>query len=292
MSVLKPWLMAARPKTLTAAFIPILVVTLLAWRDRENIDWMLSVYAFFSAILIQIGTNLINDAIDFKKGADTSERLGFTRVTQIGLLTPQQVLSGGMIAFAFALALGVPLIVQGGWPVSCLLAVSVLLGYGYTGGPYPLAYHGLGDLFVLIFFGFAATGFVYYILVGEWSMLSLLLGAQIGLLATVIIAINNLRDVVGDTKANKRTLPVRFGVPFAKKEIAYLLFIPFILNFFWFFQEMPWAGALPFLCFPLAWQIYQKIQATEPSREYNSFFGKAALLHLVFGVLLGIGFLL
>src|SRR5687768_8826042 len=138
--------MALRPKTLTAAVVPILVATALVKAEGYPVLWWVSVCAMVSALFIQIGTNLVNDAIDFEKGADTAERIGFQRVTQSGLMSSKQVMTGAFVCFACALALGVPLVVRGGFPIVVIGLVSLALAYGYTGGPFPLAYNGLGDL--------------------------------------------------------------------------------------------------------------------------------------------------
>lgn len=282
----KSWMMAARPRTLTAACIPVIAGTALA---TANIQWHISLFALLSALCIQIGTNLINDALDFKKGADTSSRIGPQRVTQSGLLTMKQVLSAGMLMFLLALLFGIPLILQGGWPIAILMVVSVLCGYCYTGGPLPLAYHGLGDLFVFLFFGLAGTVAVFYLQTGFVNTSAFLAGTQIGLLATVLIAINNFRDCIGDAKVNKLTLPVRLGSQFARMEISLLIFVPFVLNVLWFLLGKNFAGFLPLLTLPLGLTLVRKIWNTEPSPIYNKYLALSALLHLAFGILLAIG---
>ncbi|NGX42605.1 MAG: 1,4-dihydroxy-2-naphthoate octaprenyltransferase [Chlamydiae bacterium] len=283
------WLLAARPKTLTAALVPIVVATLLARADTGIVTWKISIYALLASFFIQIGTNLFNDALDYKKGADTSARLGPVRVTQSGLLTAEQVLTGGTVCFALAALFGIPLIFTGGWPLAVILILSVLSGYFYTGGPKPLAYSGLGDLFVIIFFGFVATVSVYYLQTGVVSFESFLAGAQIGLLITALLAMNNLRDIEGDAKSNKRTLPVRFGKTFGRVEISALILLPFALSSVWVQNRYLYAGILPWAAFPLGTMVIRGIWTHEPGRIYNTFFGMTALLHLVFGVLLSLG---
>ena len=285
------WLLASRPKTLTAAFVPVLAASLLAKAETNQVDWEISLYCLLVAIFIQIGTNLVNDALDFKKGADTSQRLGPVRVTQARLLAMEEVLAGGMMCFAVAVLFGIPLVVRGGWPLGTVLPLSVLCGYFYTGGPKPFSYSGLGDIFVLIFFGFVATLCVYYLQTGYINTSSFfLLGAQIGLLATALIAVNNLRDIVEDTKSNKRTLPVRFGKTFGRSEISALILLPFLLNLFWIKTGYPAAGWLPMLCLPLGTMVIRGVWKMEPGRIYNQFLGLTALLQLAFGILLSFGF--
>jgi 1,4-dihydroxy-2-naphthoate octaprenyltransferase len=245
-----------------------------------------------ASFFIQIGTNLINDAVDFKRGADTEERIGPIRVTQKGIFTAKQVWLVGSLFFLAAVLCGVPLVMHGGWPIVVIGVFSVLFGYAYTAGPYPLAYLGLGDLFVILFFGLIAVGGLVFLMTGAWQVPALILGLQIGLHATVLIAINNLRDVNQDLKVNKKTLPVRFGQKFAKFEIAALLLTPFVLNLYWFSHAGLWAALLPLITLPLAFKIVKLVYVTGPSPEYNRFLAMSAGLHLLFGCLLSLGLVL
>jgi 1,4-dihydroxy-2-naphthoate octaprenyltransferase len=290
--ILSAWFLAIRPKTLTAAVVPVVVGTALAFGVHGSVQLGLSFLALISALLIQIGTNFINDSLDFKKGADTAERIGPERATQSGRLRANQVLGGGLLCFFLAAALALPLVYSGGWPIFAIGVFSLVAGYAYTGGPFPLAYRGFGDLFVLVFFGWVAISGVYYLNTGVFELNALIAGSQIGLLATVLIAINNLRDNMTDRKANKRTLAVRWGVKFAKIEITMLCLAPFLGAFFWFQQGLRWAAFLPLLVFPLALALVEKVRATEPSAIYNRFLAQGALLHLGFGAFLSLGFIL
>ncbi len=281
----RAWLLATRPKTLTAAFVPILAGTLLAKTVNH-----LTLCVFIVALFIQVGTNLINDALDFKRGADTSKRIGPVRVTQMGLLAMQQVLAGGVACFFLALLFSIPLIVHGGTPLMLIILLSILSGYLYTGGPMPLAYSGLGDVFVILFFGWISTGVVYYLQTGEVSAASIIAGTQIGLLATVLLAINNLRDVEQDFIAKKRTVAVRFGNKIARLEITLCALTPFLLNFYWFRHGYIFSALLPWFVFPLALKLISNIWNTEPSPVYNQYLAQSALLHLAFGVLISLGF--
>ncbi|WP_374021223.1 prenyltransferase [Bdellovibrio bacteriovorus] len=167
---------------------------------------------------------------------------------------------------------------------------SVLMGYSYTAGPFPLAYLGLGDLFVILFFGLLAVMGIVFLNTGEWMQEAFVLGLQIGFHATVLIAINNLRDHSGDALVNKKTLAVRFGVKFSRYEIATLCFLPFVLNLYWWFEGYKIPAMLSMFALPLAFKITKNVFGTEPSPAYNKFLGQAAGLHLVFGLLLAIGF--
>lgn len=284
-------LLAARPKTLTAAVVPVLVGTCLAIAAGATISWLLPASALLSALCIQIGTNLVNDSLDFKKGADTEERIGPARITQQGILSPKQVLGAGFLFFALALLAAVPLMLAGGFPIVAVMIASVICGYLYTGGPYPLAYVGLGDLFVILFFGVVGTAATFYVQTGFIDKMVLLAGVQIGMLATVMIAINNLRDRLGDAKANKMTLAVRFGEGFARFEIALMALGPFALSFLWTAMGYRYAGMVPWVAFPLAWSLVRFIRRTPPGPIYNKFLGFGALLHLMFGILLCVGLL-
>ena len=289
---LKAWLLAMRPKTLTSAVIPIVAGSALAYSQGAAASWILALFALGSAFCIQIGTNLINDALDFKKGADTSDRIGPARVTQMGWLTMQQVFVGGLLFFLMAILLGIPLIIKGGSILILVLGASVLCGYLYTGGPFPLAYIGLGDLFVLLFFGFVSTMAVFYIQTGYVDLFSFLAGAQIGLLDTVLIAVNNLRDIHGDAKVKKMTLAVRFGVLFSRWEITLLILSSYALNVLWLFSGYWLAALLTSFTWPVAAILLMSIWRNEPGSIYNKYLGIAALLHFSFGVLLSFGFCL
>lgn len=251
--------------------------------------WILFL-ALAASFLIQIGTNLVNDAVDFKKGADTEKRIGPQRITQAGILTANQVMVLASVLFALAVACGVPLVLQGGWVIVIIGLLSVAMGYSYTAGPFPLAYLGLGDLFVILFFGLLAVGGIFYLQTGEWSFEALWLGLQIGFHATVLIAINNLRDRGGDALVNKKTMAVRFGEKFSRYEIAFLVFAPFAMNFYWWNEGFKLAALFSLFALPLAIKVVKNIFNHEPGPLYNKFLGQAAGLHLVFGILLSIGF--
>ena len=225
--MIRAWLLASRPKTLAAAVAPVIIGTALVLREGLPVDWRLAACALLGAIFIQIGTNFVNDALDFRKGADTSERLGPLRVTQAGLLSAETVLRGAYVCFAIAALFGIPLILGGGWPLLVIGVSSILAAYAYTGGPYPLAYHGLGELFVLVFFGLVAVGGTYYVLALKYSAAAALAGIAAGSLAVVLLAINNLRDMENDRRAGKRTVAVRIGERGARLEIVAALIIPY-----------------------------------------------------------------
>ncbi len=196
--MIKHWLFAFRFKTLTAAVVPIVVGTTLTMSLGYPTQTWITLCALLASLCIQIGTNLINDAMDFKKGADTHERIGPARITQSGKANFKSVMLLGVCFFLLALAFGIPLATKGGPPIVAIGLLSLLCGYAYTGGPYPLAYHGLGDLFVILFFGVIAVSGMTFLHTNEWHLEALVAGLQIGSLATILIAINNFRDSSGD----------------------------------------------------------------------------------------------
>jgi len=285
------WVLACRPKTLTAAVAPVLVGTGLAGLEGHGPKWSLTGFALLSATAIQIATNLFNDAIDFRKGADTRERLGPLRVTQSGLIPPGRVMAGGLVASLVAVGFGVPLVVAGGWPIVVIGLVALVFAYGYTGGPFPLSYLGLGDLFVIVFFGLVAVGGMYYLHTGAWDGSAGMAGLQIGFLAAAILAVNNLRDVKTDRKTGKKTLPVRFGIGFGRLEIAAMCLLPFGLNGWWFSRSSA-AALLPLLALPLAIMVVRGVYLQPPGPIYNRLLARAAALELAFGALLTVGMLL
>ena len=285
-SNVKSWFLAIRPKTLTAAVVPIIVATALVKATGYPVLWWVSICALISSLFIQIGTNFVNDAIDFRKGADTETRIGPKRMTASGLLSPKQVMFAAGVCFALATAFGVPLVMQGGWPIVVVGVVSIFLGYAYTGGPFPLAYVGLGDLFVIAFFGVIAVTGTYYLHTHIWSFPAALAGVQIGCLAAVLIAVNNLRDAPQDQLVNKRTFAVRFGLTAARIEILILAFLPMLIGAYWMKLGFPNSAVLPILTVPIARRVVMGVFTNYPSPLYNKFLAMAALLHMVFGLLL------
>ncbi len=213
------WVEASRPKTLPAAVAPVLVASALAYHDGGFHFWAATVCLAF-ALLIQIGTNYANDYFDFLKGADTEERVGPRRAVAAGLIAPATMKRAMGTVFTLAFLVGLWLLNFGGWPLLVIGVVSILSGILYTGGPYPLAYHGWGDVFVFVFFGVVAVTATYFVQTGVVSVEAWALGGGIGGLATNILVVNNYRDVDTDRKAEKRTLVVRWGRTYAQIQFA------------------------------------------------------------------------
>jgi 1,4-dihydroxy-2-naphthoate octaprenyltransferase len=281
---LRPWVLASRPKTLAAAVAPVLVGTGLAVRERGEVPWLYALCALLGAIFIQIGTNFVNDALDFKKGTDTAERLGPLRVTQAGLLTADAVLMGSYVCFAIAAVFGIPLILRGGWPLLVIGVTSILAAYAYTGGPFPLAYHGLGELFVMVFFGVVAVGGTYYVLMLRYSEEAVLCGVAMGSLAAVLLAINNLRDIHGDRASNKRTIAVRIGERGARLEIVLFLVLAFALMGGVVYLTGDRSLLLVFVLLPLAAAVIVRVYRTKGA-ELNRALAMAGGLEWGFSIL-------
>jgi 1,4-dihydroxy-2-naphthoate octaprenyltransferase len=288
---MNPWILAARPRTLGAAVVPVLAGCTLAFATG-GFDPLPSALALTCAILIQIATNYFNDVIDHAKGADTAERLGPVRATSAGLLTPRAMMTGGAVALVLATILAVPLVLHGGWPILALGIVSLFLAYAYTGGPFPLAYLGLGEIFVVLFFGVLAVAGTFFLNTLEVSWSAVLAGLQIGLHSSVLLAVNNLRDLETDRGANKLTLAARFGLTFARRENASLVIAPFVVGILWLPLGYLWAFLLPLMTLPLAWWLARACLEAQPARETNQLLAQAAALHASFGLLLALAFLL
>ncbi len=207
---LRAWLLALRPKTLPAALAPVIAGSALS-AGMEAFRVVPALACALGAVLLQIGSNLANDVYDFERGADTEDRLGPLRVTQAGLLTPREVRVGMVVVFGLALLVGVYLVAIGGWPILAIGLASIVSAIAYTGGPFPLGYNGLGDVFVMLFFGFAAVCGTVFVQAGRVPPEGWLVALALGSLATAILVVNNVRDVETDARAGKRTLPVLLG---------------------------------------------------------------------------------
>lgn len=278
------WCLAARPKTLPAALAPIMMATGLAHLHGSSIQWIRVLLLGLSILFLQVATNFFNDAIDFKKGAD-QDRIGPQRVTQAGIFNEAVVHRMAWFFCGLTVVVSLPLVAWGGWPIFILGIFSLFLTYGYTGGPYPLAYLGLGDLFVILFFGLIAVGGSYFILTGNYNLEVFLLGLQSGFLSTVLLSINNLRDSDRDKKVNKKTLAVRWGDGFAKIEITLFLLIPVLLSVYWAMAQNNFLFLLILILLPLSLKIVINIFKVKDKRELNSALALAGLHLLLYAVL-------
>ena len=222
------WVIASRPKTMTAAIAPVLLGSALAYYEGA-FDIITFFVILIAACLIQIGTNLTNDLFDYIKGADNNDRLGPKRAMQAGLILEPEMKRAIFIVFSLSICFGFYLALLGGWIIVGIGLLSILFAILYTGGPYPLAYNGLGDIFVFIFFGLIAVSGTYYLYTDYFSINSFILGSSAGCLATAILVVNNLRDVDNDKEYGKNTLAVYFGKKFTQFEYLLLMIIVYII---------------------------------------------------------------
>jgi 1,4-dihydroxy-2-naphthoate octaprenyltransferase len=280
---------AARPKTLIAAAAPVLVGAGLAEAHGTFVLWPV-VAAFAGAILIQIGTNFANDYYDFVRGGDTADRVGPVRVVQAGLIPARQVWWGMWTVLALAMSVGVYLVMVGGWPIVWIGAASLVCAVAYTGGPYPLAYHGLGDLFVFVFFGLIAVGGTYWVQALALPGDVLLAGAGMGALSTAILVANNLRDIGTDASAGKRTLAVRMGRNGTRIEYALLMAVAFAVPVLGVaVYRWPPAALLGLAAGAAAVSPMSLIMTTEQARELIPALGGTARVVGLYGLLLAAG---
>ena len=287
----KTWMLAIRPRTLPAAAAGVLMGAAMAWHDR-HLRFDATLVCLFTALLLQIGSNLANDVFDFERGTDTAERLGPTRVTQAELLSPRQVKIGMAVVFSLAALLGLYLAWLGGWVIIILGFAAIISAIAYTGGPFPLGYYGLGDIFVFIFFGLASVAGTYYIQAGSVSPAVWWMTIPPGLIITAILVVNNLRDIENDRKAGKHTMAVRLGEQGTKIQylvcmvIAYLILIPVAVT-----GLIPWMTLLAWLSLPVAYQATQVV-LTQKGRPLNMALAKTGQTALFFSLLFWVGLLL
>lgn len=287
-SKLQSWILAARPKTLPAAAVPVMVGSSLAIYSGE-LFLPYSIIALLCSILIQIGTNYTNDLYDHLKGSDTKERKGPLRVLSAGLISVKEMELGIFIVFLITFLLGLYLVYAAGWIVLVIGIISIIAGLAYTAGPFPLAYNGLGDVFVFLFFGIVGTMGSYYLHHQEFTMLSFLISLPVGGLITNILVVNNFRDIEEDRAADKKTLAVIFGNTFSKFEFIVLLTISFLIpvilftsyNFsFWIF--------LPYFSLPMAFLLIKMLNEYKGT-QLNKTLELTAKFSALYGLLFSIG---
>lgn len=285
------WMTAIRARTIPIPTIQVLTGTALAY-SLGGINWLVLLFTWLIAVLITLGTNLINDVFDFEKGGDQPKRAGHVKMITAGMISKHAMFIAGISFFALAILLSVPLAMYAGWGVFFLVVVSAIIGYCYTGGPYPLSYLGLSEIFILVFYGFICVGAAFYLQRGYATDALLLCAFQMGLLAILPNALNNFRDMHDDEKVNKLTVAVRFGEKFARLEIVILTILPFVLNFYWLSWGYTEAGFLPLLFFPIALYFVHSVWKTPSGPRLNPYFPLSVFIHFGFGLLLCIGFLL
>ena len=284
------WLIAIRIKTLPAAISPVILGTALAFHDGNSNSFILFM-TLLAAVLIQIGANFANDVYDFEKGSDRADRLGPQRATQSGLISPTDMKKGMWKIFALAIGVGFYLAYVGGWPIVIIGLASIAAGIAYTGGPYPLGYHGFGDIFVFLFFGLIAVPGTYYLQTGSVTEFSLWLGAVMGMLTTAILVVNNLRDRDADIISGKKTLAVRFGETFSKIQFILLVMLPFLLPFHLWRQWNKMSFLLTLFTLPIA--VHLIIQLfNNTGADLNKVLAGTARFLFIFTLLLSAGLII
>lgn len=292
-SRIKIWLLAARPKTLWAAVGPVIIGTAMAY-GYGMVDWLSLVCALAGAVFIQIGTNLANDYFDFVKGSDTHDRIGPTRATQAGLVSPQAMRRAYLIAFGLALLPGAYIIWRGGWPFLVIGIVSIICGILYTGGPFPIGYVGLGDLFVLIFFGPVAVGGTYYLHTLSIDSTAIIAGLAPGLISVAILSVNNMRDIDEDRRVGKRTLAVRFGRRFARLEYLFCMLVAaFVIPlYFYATADNRLFTLVPLVIITAAVPAIKTVFVSTDGEVLNGVLAKTGKLLLLFSIVFSLGWIL
>ncbi|QSW98801.1 1,4-dihydroxy-2-naphthoate polyprenyltransferase [Haloterrigena alkaliphila] len=298
----KAWLMAARPQTLPAAAAPVIVGTGLAIHEGV-IAPLSALVAFLGAALIQIGTNFANDYYDAVKGADTDDREGFTRVTQSGIISPDRVKQATIATFGLAILSGTYLVYVGGLPILVVGLVSVVCGWAYTGGPYPLGYHGLGDLFVFVFFGVVAVMGTFYVQAataveplattipeGTVTREAFLASLPVAGIATAILVVNNVRDKETDAAAGKRTLAVRLGYRWSRVQYVAMLALAYATPvWFWLVEGFEPGVLLPLVSLPYAAVVARTVCTRTDGEALNPALEGTGKLHVIFAILFAAG---
>jgi len=283
------WLSATRPRTLPAAIVPVVVGVGVAYR-AGHVEAAVGLATLAASLLIQIGCNLANDYYDFVSGADNAARLGPLRITQARLAEPAAVRRAAFGVLGLAAILGIYLSFVGGWPILVIGVLSILAALAYSAGPFPLAHHGLGDLFVFIFFGLIAVNGTVFLQLGRITLLSVIASVAVACLVTAILVVNNLRDIDTDRLAGKHTLAVRFGTGFARAEYVVLVAASFLIV-----PILAWSGGAAFLillaALPIAYRQIRYLYSRSGAALNQSLAGTAGL-HMAYGVFFMIGALL
>ncbi|MDD5609715.1 MAG: 1,4-dihydroxy-2-naphthoate polyprenyltransferase [Ignavibacterium sp.] len=290
-SKLQSWILASRPRTLPAALVPVIVGSSLAYNQGKFYP-MYSLIALLCSILIQIGTNFTNDLYDHLKGSDTKERKGPQRVLAAGLITVREMEIGIVVIFGLAFLFGLYLVYSVGLVILWIGILSIIFGLAYTAGPFPLAYNGLGDIFVFIFFGIIGTVGTYYLHLKEFTALSFVTSLPVGALVTNILIVNNYRDIEEDKKAGKNTLAVLLGREFSRYEYIFFIllsfFVPFLLNIKYDFEL--WIF-LPYTTLPFAIMLIKMLFAFNGT-QLNKTLELTAKFSALFGFLFSAGIIL
>ena len=285
------WLIPSRPRTLLAAFVPVMVGSAVAFNEGK-LNIIFSLAALICSVLIQVGTNFTNDLYDFLKGSDTTKRKGPRRVLASGLISINEMKAAIVITFLTAFLLGLFLVYHGGTVILVIGILSIIAGLAYTAGPFPLAYNGLGDIFVFMFFGIIGTVGTYYLHTKDLSLISFISSIPVGALVTNILVVNNYRDIEEDKTAGKKTLAVKLGKNFTRYQFTFLIVLSFLipLVLFIFFNSTIWIF-LPYLTLPIAYKVISMIYTLD-GIQLNKTLELTAQLSAIYGLLFSAGFIL
>ena len=284
---MKNWILAARPKTLLAGLCPVAIGAMLAIHDDKFHLWAM-LAALVCALSVQIGTNFCNDYCDFFQGADTDERKGPTRAVQAGLISPRWMLIATVLMFSITAAASFALFLRAGWPFLLLGVISILFGVLYTAGRFSLAYLGIADPFVLVFFGPVSVAGTYFAQTLELDGAAVVAGLGPGLIATGLLVVNNLRDIDEDRLANKRTLAVRFGAKFSRFQYAGCIVIAALIPIIYAGMRNSWAPAIAGLVLLPGMFIVAKVFKND-GFALRPYLGMTAGLLLLYTVLFCLG---
>ena len=288
--MLAPWVLAIRPRTLGGSAIPVLVGSAVGYAEGAH-RASVTVVCLLAALLLQVGTNLANDALDFARGIDSERRMGPTRVTQAGLLSYRAVLSAAGAAFGLAALCGVYLTALGGLPILVVGLASIAAAVAYSAGPFPLSDLGLGELAAFIFFGLIAVGGTAYLQTGRVSSTALAAAVPVGALISCLMLVNNLRDIRSDAKAGKRTLPVRLGPERSRCLYAGLVALAMLWTGVLLLTAAGHGAVLCLASLPLAVASVRHLRAARTAPQFDRCLAESARLHAVFGLLLALAFL-
>ena len=282
------WKLAVRLPTLTAAVAPVAVGTGAAIAE-DAFDLLPMLAALFGALCLQIGANFANDVFDFKRGADTADRLGPPRATQMGFLSPREMMVGMWAVFGLAFLAGIYLVYVGGWPIVAVGLGSIAAAIIYTGGPWPIGYHALGDLFTFVFFGLVAVMGTYYVQAGELSWLSLIAALPMGCTVTLILVVNNLRDIPTDSRTGKTTLGVVLGDAGTRRWFTLLMLGALATPAAAIGYEVWWGWIATAVAAPFGWKLLRSIWSGTEGRALNPVLKETARFNLLFGLVWALG---
>ena len=285
------WWTATRPRTLSISATPVLVGTALALAEGAAPAWFAMLAALCCALLIQVGTNLHNDAADFERGTDRPDRIGPLRVTAAGWASPAAVRRAALISFALALTLGIYLVTVGGWPILIAGIASLLAGWSYSGGRHPISHTPLGELFVLIFFGLVAVAGSHWLQLSAWSSNAWLAGIVVGMPAAAVLLVNNYRDLEDDLRSGRRTLAAVMGRERSRWVYAALMLVPFVVLLLLALHGLTGA-LLGLVALPFSVSLIRRLHRSQPGPQLNLLLAGTAQAGFTIGLLLSIGLLL